>query len=1189
MQPDFIHLRVHSEYSLVDGIVRIKPLIKRVREINMPAVAITDQSNLFALVKFYRAAIKEGIKPVVGVDLWLKNSLLAEQPYRFTLYCKDLLGYKNLTYLITRSYLEGQHRGIPMIEQEWLEGHSNGLIALSGAREGDIGCALLASHFDEATRCLERWKELFPDSFYLELQRTRRAYEESYIEAVVKFAADNQVPVVATNDVRFIDQADFESHEIRVCVGEGRTLDDKRRVRQYSEYQYLRSTEEMQELFSDIPQALQNSVEIAKRCNIELDLGKNYLPKFPDTGEKSETDYLTSLSEQGLKHRLTIIKKRGDDVDEDEYRERLVMELGVINQMGFPGYFLIVYDFIKWAKENSIPVGPGRGSGAGSIVAWALQITDLDPIKYELLFERFLNPERVSMPDFDIDFCMDQRDDVINYVAERYGRDRVSQIITYGTMAAKAVIRDVGRVLAHPYGFVDRIAKLIPFEIGITLSKALEQQPDLQEAYDTDEEVKTLIDMARSLEGLARNAGKHAGGVVISPSVLTDFCPLYCEEGSVSTVTQFDKNDVEDVGLVKFDFLGLRTLTVVDWCVQTVNQQNKNKDLPLLDISEIPVDDRDTFVLLKASATTAIFQLESSGMKQLIKRLKPDSFDDIIALVALYRPGPLQSGMVDSYIERKHGREETVYSHPSLEPILEPTYGVILYQEQVMQIAQVLAKYTLGGADMLRRAMGKKKPEEMAKQRSIFIDGAKENNISVKLSGSIFDLMEKFAGYGFNKSHSAAYALVSYQTAWLKTHYPAAFMAAVLSSDMDNTDKIVILIEECRDMKLTVLPPDINNSQFRFTVKPDEEVVIYGLGAVKGVGEAAIEGIIEERNENGQFVDLLDFCKRIDSRKVNRRVIEALIRAGALDCLKQYRSTLIGMVTDALRAADQYASNQSSGIDDMFGSLPSVSKDQFLEVRILPVWDDETRLTAERETLGLYLTGHPIERYEQELEKITSGRIAGLIEEETAKMDEEEANPKPAPVKEKSDKPYKRNNNDDERTVVIAGLVNGIRIIETKRGKMAIVTLDDRTARMDVTMFSDVFEAFQEQIVKDKILMVKGKIGPDTFSGGVRVLAESVYTIEEARVRFGQRLMIQVQKTDDGKSVIQSLASIMSPFRQGSCPVWISYQGEQANANLPLGDNWQVNPTDDLLERLREVAGKKSVWIQYPTSDQQNA
>ncbi|VAW81210.1 DNA polymerase III alpha subunit [hydrothermal vent metagenome] len=1185
MKPDFIHLRVHSEYSLVDGIVRIKPLVKRVRELNMPAVAVTDQSNLFALIKFYRAAIKEGIKPLVGVDLWLKNSEEADQPYRLTLYCKDVSGYKNLTYLITRSYLEGQHRGIPMIEQQWLEDHSTGLIALSGGREGDIGKALLANKTELAASCLEQWQHLFPESFYLELQRTRRPYEESYIEAAVTLAAEQQVPVVATNDVRFIEKDDFGAHEVRVCVGEGRTLDDKRRPRLYSEFQYLRSAEEMHELFSDIPQALQNTVEIAKRCNIELDLGKNYLPKFPDTGGQLETDYLTDLAQQGLQQRLKIIHQRDDKVDDDEYHERLSMELGVINQMGFPGYFLIVYDFIRWAKENAIPVGPGRGSGAGSIVAWALQITDIDPIKYELLFERFLNPERVSMPDFDIDFCMDQRDDVINYVAERYGRDRVSQIITYGTMAAKAVVRDVGRVLAHPYGFVDRIAKLVPFEIGITLSKALDQQPELQELYDTDEEVQTLIDMARSLEGLARNAGKHAGGVVISPSVLTDFCPLYCEEGSVSTVTQFDKNDVEDVGLVKFDFLGLRTLTVVDWCVQTINQQNKEKNVTPLDISEIPVDDKAAFVLLKACATTAIFQLESSGMKQLIKRLKPDSFDDIIALVALYRPGPLQSGMVDSYVERKHGREATVYPHPALEPILEPTYGVILYQEQVMQIAQVLANYTLGGADMLRRAMGKKKPEEMAKQRSIFIEGSKENNVSVKLSGSIFDLMEKFAGYGFNKSHSAAYALVSYQTAWLKSHYPAAFMAAVLSSDMDNTDKIVILSEECRDMKLMVMPPDINYSQYRFTVKPDEDVVIYGLGAIKGVGEAAIQGILDEREKQGIFVDLLDFCKRIDSRKVNRRVIEAFIRAGALDCLQQHRSTLMGMVSDALRAAGQHASNQNSGIDDMFGTLSSTTEDQFLEVRVLPEWDDATRLNAERETLGLYLTGHPIERYEQELERITSGRIALLIEEETAKMDEEEANPKPAPVKEKSDKPYKRDNNDDERTVVVAGLVSSIRVIDTRRGKMAIVTLDDRTARMDVTMFSDVYEAFTDYVVKDKVLMIKGKIGPDTFTGGVRVLAESVYSIEEARVRFGQRLMIQLQQTDDGQSMIQSLASVMSPFRQGSCPVWIAYTGEQASANLPLGEKWQVNPTDDLLDSLRAIIGKEAVWIQYPTSD----
>jgi DNA polymerase-3 subunit alpha len=808
----FVHLHVHSEYSLQDSTVRLKPLVEQTRQRGMGAVALTDLNNMFAAVKHFKAATTMGVKPVFGADVWIRHPERTEPLSRLVLLCQNDQGYLNLKRLVSQAYLEGQTADRATIDIAWLRDASEGLIALSACLEGDIGLALRMQNTEYAEDCLRQWRDLFGARFFLELQRTGRAHEETYIAQSVAWSRALQVPVVATNDVRFIDATDFDAHEVRVCVCTGFTLDDERRPKLYSAQQYLRSADEMTELFADIPEAISNSVAIAEACNLRLVLGEAYLPEYPVPQGYTTDTYFRHVSEQGLARRLEFLQEQqpeGSVLDRQPYYERLKIELDVIIEMGFPGYFLIVMDFIEWAKNHQIPVGPGRGSGAGSLVAYALNITDLDPLAYELLFERFLNPERVSMPDFDIDFCMDRRDEVIEYVADHYGRNQVSQIITYGTMAAKAVIRDVGRVMSHPYGFVDRIAKLVPFEVGMTLDKALEQEEALLELYQQEEEVTMLIDMARSLEGLTRNVGKHAGGVVISPSNLTDFTPLYCESGGSGLVSQYDKDDVEAVGLVKFDFLGLRTLTIIDWAVRAINARRTEDRL---EIERIPLDDAETFKLLQAYQTTAVFQLESRGMKDLIRRLQPDSFEDIIALVALFRPGPLQSGMVDDFIDRKHGRARVEYPHPALESILQPTYGVILYQEQVMQIAQVLAGYTLGGADMLRRAMGKKKPEEMEQQRAIFTDGAVANQVDAATATYIFDLMEKFAGYGFNKSHSAGYALVSYQTAWLKCHYPAEFMAAVLSADMDNTDKIVTLIDDCREMQLDIRPPDVNAS-----------------------------------------------------------------------------------------------------------------------------------------------------------------------------------------------------------------------------------------------------------------------------------------------------------------------------------------------------------------------------------------
>ncbi len=1152
MPKQFVHLNVHSEYSLSCGVVRIKPLAAMAAEQQMPAVAITDQSNLFAMVKFYRATMAAGVKPIIGVDAWVEETELKIGYSKLVLLCRNQAGYKNLTKLISLSYQQGQIRNRPIIKREWLQQYSDGLIVLSGGKDGDIGQAILANRMDLAEQCIAYYQALFPDNFYLELHRTGRAGEEEYLHAAVKLAIKFDLPVVATNSVHFLSKEDFEPHEARVCISDGRVLDDPRRPKIYTEQQYFRSADEMIELFSDLPEAIENTVEIAKRCNVEFTFGKNYLPDYPVPEGMTIDDFLVEESRKGLVKRLEkILPAGGDTAIEQEYKERLQIELDVIIKMGFPGYFLIVADFIRWSKEQGIPVGPGRGSGAGSIVAYALTITDLDPIKYELLFERFLNPERVSMPDFDIDFCMEGRDRVIDYVAQHYGRDKVSQIITYGSMAAKAVIRDVGRVMGHPYGFVDRIAKLIPFEIGITLDKAMAQEEALQELYDQDEQVATLIDMAKSLEGISRNAGKHAGGVVIAPTTLTDFTPLYCEQGSDSVVTQFDKDDVEAIGLVKFDFLGLRTLTIINWAVLATNAYNKRHNLEPIEIESIPLDCEKTFELLKAAQTTAVFQLESRGMKDLIKRLQPDDFEDIIALVALFRPGPLQSGMVDDFINRKHGRAKVVYPHPELEPILSPTYGVILYQEQVMQIAQVLAGYSLGGADLLRRAMGKKKAEEMEKQRATFTEGAVARGVEEKTATYIFDLMEKFAGYGFNKSHSAAYALVSYQTAWLKTHYPAAFMAAVLSADMDNTDKVVTLIDECLTMNLTVNPPNVNECQFPFSAS-DKKTIIYGLGAIKGVGEAAIDDVIQAKQEDGDYKNLFDFCQRIDGKKVNRRTLDALIMAGALDVFKQNRATLLASLPKALKIAVQHSSNIAAGQNDMFGVSQAVASDDSqddTQYEIQKDWSDHQRLACEKQTLGLYLTGHPIEQYLPELAEIVTDKIINL---------------RPA-----------------KKTVIAAGLIIGMRVINTRRGKMAILTIDDRSARIEVVMFSEGFEKFKHLISKDKVVVIEGEVSVDDYSGGIRMSCNNLYSIDQAREHFAKHILIDLEKTQLKNGYINNLKNILQPFQQGGCEIVISYQQPQATAKLSLGEQWRVHPTDELLNRLKDLNGDETVRVIY--------
>ncbi len=1156
--PAFVHLRVHSEYSLVDGLIKVKDLIKRVQAAGMPAVAITDQSNLFALVRFYSACQNAGVKPIAGCDLWLAGRSEDEEPSRVTLLVQDPVGYRNLTELVSRSFLEGQRQQRALIHHDWLAAHAEGLIALMGGRDGEVGRLVLADRAEEAAALLTEWQARFPDRFYLEVQRTGRPGEDAWVHAAVALAAAHDCPVVATNEVCFLDAEDFEAHETRVCIHEGRVLGDPRRPRRHSEQQYLRSPEEMAELFEDLPEALENTVEIARRCSMELKLDTYFLPDYPIPPGETEASFFEAEARAGLERRLArILDPAADDyaARRKTYEDRLAFELGIILQMAYQGYFLIVAEFIRWAKQHGIPVGPGRGSGAGSLVAYALDITDLDPLEYDLLFERFLNPERVSMPDFDVDFCMEGRDRVIAHVADLYGQEAVSQIVTFGTMAAKAVVRDVARVQGKPYGLADKLSKLIPFEVGMTLSKAMAQEEALASFVAENEEVGEIMEMAFKLEGLVRNIGKHAGGVVIAPGRLTDFVPLVADD-SGAVMTQFDKDDVERAGLVKFDFLGLRTLTIIDWAVETINRERTERNEPPLAIADLPLGDPDVFALLRKAETTAVFQLESRGMKDLIRRLQPDSFEDMIALVALFRPGPLQSGMVDDFIDRKHGRASVTYPHPDLEPILENTYGVILYQEQVMQIAQVLADYSLGQADLLRRAMGKKKPEEMAKQRQLFTDGAAARGIDAATATYIFDLMEKFAGYGFNKSHSAAYALVSYQTAWLKAHHPAAFMAAVMSADMQHTDKIVTFIDECRQMGLEILPPDVNRGQYRFTVTPEGEVV-YGLGAIKGVGEGPIEMLVAARAE-GPFSDLFDLCRRVDARRLNKRVIEALIRAGALDSIapkgldgEAHRAALLQGIDEALRSAEQAARNAEIGMGDLFGEPGAAVLDApcsgYDGVRPLT---PQQRLQGEKETLGLYLTGHPIESYEEEIRSFAPVKLCDLRPE--------------------------------RHTQLVVGMIVDQRIIRTKRGDpIAFVTLDDRSARIEVAVFADLLEANREKLTRDALVVFEGEVAVDDYSGGTRVRAQAVYSLTEARLRFADAVDIRLSAERVTPGFAEQLRRILTPYVGQGCPVAVNYARCDAEARLRLGEAWRVEPCDDLLQRLKDDLGVDDVRLRY--------
>ena len=1235
----FVHLGIHSEYSITDSIVRIKPLIKAAAADNQSALALTDLSNLYATVKFYRACLGAGIKPIIGSEIIMDN-----EDTRLVLLAMDNEGYQNITRIVSLGFTEGRadaaNHGVPVVERRHVLVHAAGVIVLF-TEKSDVGQALVSSMPEKADELLTEWQAQFDDRLYFAIKRTNRSGEDAFIKAAIHAGAKHRIPIIAHNDVRFLEQDDFDAHEARVCIAGSYVLADPNRPRLYSDEQYLKTQQEMKALFADIPQVIDNTLRLATRCNVTLTLGINVLPEFPVPEGETIESFFRAESKRGLDRRLDRlfpVAERSDNWQEfrQKYDERLEYELEVILSMGFPGYFLIVMDFIRWAKANGVPVGPGRGSGAGSLVAYALNITDLDPIHYDLLFERFLNPERVSMPDFDIDFCIEGRDRVIDYVAQTYGREAVSQIITFGTMAAKAVVRDVARVQSKSYFLANKISKLIPKTPGITLSQALEQEPQLKDLISNPdnmdyEDAIEIWEMAIKLEGVCRNVGKHAGGVLIAPHKITDFSAIYCDDEG-HRVSQFDKDDVEAVGLVKFDFLGLRNLTVINAAVENINLRRAREGKEALVLEDLPLDDKKAYKLLQEAKTTAVFQLESMGMKKYLSKLQPTNIEDVIAMCALYRPGPLDAGMVEMYIDRKHGREEVIYDHPNLEPILENTNGVIVYQEQVMQISQVMAGYSLGGADMLRRAMGKKKPEEMAKQRDIFVTGATAQGIDETTSGGVFDLMEKFAGYGFNRSHSAAYGVLAYQTAYLKQYYPAEFMAAVLTSDMNNTDNVVFFINDCREnFGLTVVNPSVNRSEWHFVADTPTNI-IYGLGAIKGVGEGAVESIVEARRREGPFKDLYDFCRRVDIKKVNKRTLEALVSAGCFDDFAatlrpdlpsdeayEIRGALMSQLPSAVQAAEQDRQNNELGMMDLFGEMDGVVAAPPLVMTPELIWGDKHRLKAEKNTLGLYLTGHPIDEYRDELKRYTSG----------ARLDK------------LADTGY-------NGSCYFAGLIIDIANFGTRN----VITLDDGTSRLEVSCYAERFNRVKEQLKIDEVVVIKGSIRER--DGRIFARLDNAMSMVDARLRWMKKISIKVHGSDinlltrmqpllksaqadlipaprlsyndeqdeqgnnggsgnsaydpamggslydeNGKDLLalendmqqdalqnggyanNALSNTDDSINDNCLPLGLSIYEEYGIANVGLSEHWRIYPNDDNLQQLKSMVNEDNLHFHY--------
>ena len=1231
----FVHLGIHSEYSITDSIVRIKPLIKAAAADNQRALALTDLSNLYATVKFYRACLGAGIKPIIGSEV-----IMDDEDTRLTLLAMDNEGYQNITRIVSLGFTEGRadpdNHGTPVIKRRHILEHAAGVIVLFGEKS-DVGHALVSSMPENADVLITEWQAHFADRLYFAIKRTNRSGEDAFIKAAIHAGAKHQLPIIAHNDVRFLEQEDFDAHEARVCIAGSYVLADPNRPRLYSDEQYLKTQDQMAQLFADIPQVVDNTIRLATRCNVTLTLGINVLPDFPVPEGETIESFFRAESQRGLNHRLDKlfpVEARDESWSDfrKQYDERLEYELDIILSMGFPGYFLIVMDFIRWAKANGVPVGPGRGSGAGSLVAYALNITDLDPIHYDLLFERFLNPERVSMPDFDIDFCIEGRDRVIDYVAQTYGREAVSQIITFGTMAAKAVVRDVARVQSKSYFLANKISKLIPKTPGITLSQALEQEPQLKDLISNPdnmdyEDAIEIWEMAVKLEGVCRNVGKHAGGVLIAPHKITDFSAIYCDDEG-HRVSQFDKDDVEDVGLVKFDFLGLRNLTVINAAVENINQRRAREGKDALVLEDLPLDDKKTYKLLQEAKTTAVFQLESMGMKKYLAKLQPTNIEDVIAMCALYRPGPLDAGMVEMYIDRKHGREEVIYDHPNLEPILQNTNGVIVYQEQVMQISQVMAGYSLGGADMLRRAMGKKKPEEMAKQRDIFVTGATAQGIDEATSGGVFDLMEKFAGYGFNRSHSAAYGVLAYQTAYLKQYYPAEFMAAVLTSDMNNTDNVVFFINDCREnFGLTVDNPSVNRSEWHFVADTPTNI-IYGLGAIKGVGEGAVESIVDARRRGGPFKDLYDFCRRVDIKKVNKRTLEALVSAGCFDdfaatlrpdlpsdAAYEIRGALMSQLPSAVQAAEQDRQNNELGMMDLFGEMDGVVAAPPLKMTPELIWGDKHRLKAEKNTLGLYLTGHPINEYLDELKRYTSG----------ARLD-------------------KLTDTGYNGSCYFAGLIIDI----ANFGNRNVITLDDGTSRLEVSCYAERFNRVKDQLKVDEVVIIKGSIRER--DGRLFARLDNAMSMVDARLRWLKKISIKIHGSDtrllsrlqpllksaqadiipapsltqqdepddatfngnydpamggslydeDGNDLLalehdmqqdalqngspytnNALSNTDASIHDNCLPLGLSIYEAYGIANVGLSEHWRIYPNDDNLQQLKSMVNEDNLHFHY--------
>ncbi len=1162
----FVHLRTHSEFSIVDGMLRIDDAARAARADGQVALAITDLNNLFGAVQFYQACRGQGVKPIVGVDLWMEPQGSDKQPSRLLLLVQNMQGYLNLCELLARGWTRNAQRTQAWIKWSWLDDLNEGLIALSGADGGVIGMALLAGDGPRAMALAQRLGQCFAGRFYIELQRAGLASNEAHVKRAVALAAQLRLPVVATHPVQFLGAEDFEAHEARVCIAEGETLANPRRVKRFSAEQYFKSQQQIEALFADVPSALANSLLIAQRCNLQLTLGKPQLPNFPIPDGMPLEDYFRKVSVEGLEQRLAVRYPEAAERERQRprYTERLEFEIVTILKMGFPGYFLIVSDFIKWAIAHGCPVGPGRGSGAGSLVAYSLFITGLDPLQYNLLFERFLNPERVSMPDFDIDFCQANRERVIDYVKDKYGRDAVSQIATFGTMAAKAALRDVGRVLGMGYGHVDSIAKLVPAPPGkqVTLQRvpdkpdpgviyARKEAPELEQREAAEEEVAELLSLAMRVEGLVRNVGMHAGGVLIAPGKITDFCPLYQQPGSASAVSQFAKDDVEAIGLVKFDFLGLATLTILELAKDFIRARRPT--LQDFDYETLPLDDPKVYKLFSEGRTEAVFQFESRGMQAMLREARPNRIEDLFALNAMFRPGPMEN--IPMFCARKNGKEAVSYPHPLLETVLGETYGVMVYQEQVMQAAQLLAGYSLGSADMLRRAMGKKKPEEMAQQREVFRAGAAANGIPAPKADEVFDLMEKFAGYGFNKSHAAAYSLLAYHTAWLKVHCASEFYAANMTVEMDDTDKLKVLLNDAKQFGVSFEPPDVNRGVYRFE-PVDDKCVRYGLGAIKGTGQAAIEAIVAAREGlagegGGPFRSLFDFCARVDRQRINKRVVEALIRAGAFDKLHPERASMLASVSLALDWADTQAAHADQGGLFDFGDSHAASTHEPALVAAAP-WDIKERLTQEKTAIGFFLSGHLFEQSEAEVRQFCRTPISGLA--------------------------------DSREPQLLAGIASELRIVNGQRGRVMIFKLDDRSELIEAVASEALFEAQRELLREDELLIVQGRVKLDRFSGGLRLDVAQLWDLAGARARFGRYLAVAVNGVPlPLNELLRQWPARKRHTEQGDLDQGLSVRLQlrrtDAMADLDLGDEARIWPCDEALARWRSVAdgGRASV------------